>query len=267
MDPSHGGSSPCPGSPRSGPRGGGSPWTDDPGRLTRNRREPLAASFEIAKAEYDAKVKAIVASDEYKKLREARDSDGLRKLRSKLVHPNDEFYKRFEELAKTQVGTDAEVKTLLWMLSHTRDKTKNVATIEALAERHIKGDFWEPQLRLVTYYLGAEKGAAVLERLVKENADLSIQLGAREALANGVIRSKTATEEQKAAAQADLDDIVAKYPDSLPALRIQAPNFVKTRLQIGMEAPDIIGKDVDGNDIKLSDYRGRVVVLDFWGDW
>ena len=227
----------------------------------------LEASYGIAKGEYDAKMKTLVASDEYKALRKERDSAGLRKLRGTLLSPDVDYYTRFAELAKTQVGTEAEIKTLLWMISHNRDKVKNSATIEALAERHIKADFWGPQVRMVSYYLGAEKGAVILERLVKENADLSIQLSARHTLANNVIRSKTATDEDKASAKADLDDIVAKYPESLPALQINGPNFIKTRLQIGMEAPEIIGKDLDGNDIKLSDYRGRVVVLDFWGDW
>jgi cytochrome oxidase Cu insertion factor (SCO1/SenC/PrrC family) len=36
---------------------------------------------------------------------------------------------------------------------------------------------------------------------------------------------------------------------------------------IGKVAPDIEGVDVDGKKFKLSDYRGKVVVLDFWGDW
>jgi hypothetical protein len=38
-------------------------------------------------------------------------------------------------------------------------------------------------------------------------------------------------------------------------------------LSIGKMAPDIEGKDFDGTSFKLSDYRGKVVVLDFWGDW
>ena len=37
--------------------------------------------------------------------------------------------------------------------------------------------------------------------------------------------------------------------------------------QIGMEAPEIIGVDLDGVEFKLSDYRGKVVMLDFYGDW
>jgi hypothetical protein len=36
---------------------------------------------------------------------------------------------------------------------------------------------------------------------------------------------------------------------------------------IGELAPEIDGEDVDGNRFKLSDYRGKVVVVDFWGNW
>jgi AhpC/TSA family len=35
----------------------------------------------------------------------------------------------------------------------------------------------------------------------------------------------------------------------------------------GQVAPEIEGEDLDGVRFKLSDYRGRIVVLDFWGNW
>ena len=35
-------------------------------------------------------------------------------------------------------------------------------------------------------------------------------------------------------------------------------------LSIGMVAPDIEGVDQDGEQFKLSDYRGKVVLLYFW---
>lgn len=38
-------------------------------------------------------------------------------------------------------------------------------------------------------------------------------------------------------------------------------------LQLGKVAPDIMGEDIDGTAFKLSDYRGRVILLDFWGHW
>lgn len=33
------------------------------------------------------------------------------------------------------------------------------------------------------------------------------------------------------------------------------------------EAPDFTLKDLQGNDVTLSQFRGRWVVLDFWGSW
>ena len=38
-------------------------------------------------------------------------------------------------------------------------------------------------------------------------------------------------------------------------------------LSVGKVAPEIEAEDIDGVKFKLSDYRGKVVVLDFWGDW
>jgi len=42
--------------------------------------------------------------------------------------------------------------------------------------------------------------------------------------------------------------------------------IVRTRM-IGQVAPDIVGKDLDDAEFKLSDYRGKVVVLYFTGEW
>ena len=38
-------------------------------------------------------------------------------------------------------------------------------------------------------------------------------------------------------------------------------------LSVGKVAPDIVGKDQDGTPLKLSDYRGQVVLLYFWSEF
>jgi thiol-disulfide isomerase/thioredoxin len=38
-------------------------------------------------------------------------------------------------------------------------------------------------------------------------------------------------------------------------------------LSVGSSARDIVGEDLNGRALKLSDFRGKVVVLDFWADW
>lgn len=38
-------------------------------------------------------------------------------------------------------------------------------------------------------------------------------------------------------------------------------------LSVGKEVPEVEGEDADSKKFKLSDYRGKVVLLDFWGHW
>ena len=40
------------------------------------------------------------------------------------------------------------------------------------------------------------------------------------------------------------------------------PKFI-----VGEEAPDFKAKKPDGSTLKLSDYEGKLVLLDFWGTW
>lgn len=37
--------------------------------------------------------------------------------------------------------------------------------------------------------------------------------------------------------------------------------------QVGQPAPPLEGADADGKPLKLSDFRGKVVVVDFWATW
>ena len=66
------------------------------------------------------------------------------------------------------------------------------------------------------------------------------------------------------------EQAAAKYGDvTLPdgetvADESQRELFGIRHLSVGREAPDIEGEDQDGKRFKLSDYRGKVVLLDFW---
>jgi hypothetical protein len=55
--------------------------------------------------------------------------------------------------------------------------------------------------------------------------------------------------------------LAKKSDEILPELK----NVVK--LVPGKEAPEIEGEDLDGKTFKLSDYRGKVVLLDYWAHW
>ena len=47
--------------------------------------------------------------------------------------------------------------------------------------------------------------------------------------------------------------------------KANAALFEIRNLKVGKEVPDIEGADQDGKKFKLRDYKGKVVVLDFWG--
>ena len=41
----------------------------------------------------------------------------------------------------------------------------------------------------------------------------------------------------------------------------------KIGINIGNKAPELVGKSVDGTTMKLSDTKGKLVLLDFWAGW
>jgi len=46
-------------------------------------------------------------------------------------------------------------------------------------------------------------------------------------------------------------------------------NFIteKIRVQAGDQAPDFVLEDMNGNNVQLSDLKGKGVFLNFWGTW
>ncbi|MCA9320055.1 MAG: hypothetical protein KDB53_04940 [Planctomycetes bacterium] len=62
------------------------------------------------------------------------------------------------------------------------------------------------------------------------------------------------------------DDVVL-YRDVTIADKAEGALYELRNLRVGMTAPEIEHADADGVTFKLSDYRGKVVLLDFWGHW
>lgn len=74
-------------------------------------------------------------------------------------------------------------------------------------------------------------------------------------------------------AQALFQQALAEYGDvDIPGLgtigaKAAAALFEIRHLVVGREAPEIQGEDQDGAQFQLSDYRGKVVLLDFWSQY
>src|SRR5262249_54683569 len=65
--------------------------------------------------------------------------------------------------------------------------------------------------------------------------------------------------------EAVLKQVTKDYPEMNK--RAQDLQFELDKLTVGRTAMDIEAEDLDGKKFKLSDYRGKVVVLDFGGIW
>jgi AhpC/TSA family len=76
-------------------------------------------------------------------------------------------------------------------------------------------------------------------------------------------RSSTAATKKRAL----YTELSTKYTDTRYAKLGQASLYELDHLQVGMVAPDFEIEDENGVKWKLSDYRGKVIVLDFWGFW
>ncbi len=63
-------------------------------------------------------------------------------------------------------------------------------------------------------------------------------------------------------------DFLTEYQQMIENLMKQAAmKAASSKIQVGMDAPEIALPGVDGKIKKLSDYKGKVVLIDFWASW
>ena len=65
----------------------------------------------------------------------------------------------------------------------------------------------------------------------------------------------------------DYSDLSAGQVGTMKRLAEIKLEALRHPIVIGKPAPEIEGEGIDGKKLKLSDYRGKVVLLDFWGNW
>ena len=113
--------------------------------------------------------------------------------------------------------------------------------------------------------LDAKRTLELLEQLLERSTRPAIKARVLQALPEVIARSG-APDAAKRRVEL-LERLAKEYPDTMEGRAAKGALNSERNLAIGSAAPDFATKDVDGVEFKLSDYRGKVVVLDFWGFW
>lgn len=230
--------------------------------------DKLVADWKAEVAANREASKKVQDSPEFKAAREAKDSAKARELMSAVTPPNRKgFGERALKLAD-QYGGDDGLKFLTYAATNFADKDVAKQVFDRVSAKYAMSPKITELLengRGLMAAVGPESANELLSKIASENKDDQAKAWALYQQGN-MLRTAKATDEQKAK-MAELHAAAEKLAKGDLADRLQAPRFEKERLQIGMEVPDIVGEDVDGVPFKLSDYRGKVVVLDFWGFW
>jgi hypothetical protein len=114
------------------------------------------------------------------------------------------------------------------------------------------------------------------DRTARGQAVMALALQAKQKFAVAEYKKSPDLDKRAAAAEKAFEVLLKDYGDCPRLSRSNAGTlgqearrqlFELRHLRVGKAAPDIAGDDLDGVKFKLSDYRGKVVVLQFWGDW
>lgn len=143
--------------------------------------------------------------------------------------------------------------------------------VKVMLEQHSASPQWKGlagELRYATYSLGRADTEKALRAIHAKTPLREVQAAAQFSLAALLFEDGPA--EAGSEARALLEELgqdFAEVDGGQWKQRAEAFLYELDHLQIGMLAPDFEAVDQDGVKWKLSDYRGKVVVVDFWGFW
>jgi hypothetical protein len=211
---------------------------------------------------------ATALEEHLEKMRAAKGLKAKREVRES--HPARSFWPRFEALA------EEDGRGYLLMVQHIRDRDLSrkergaeVERLHALLVREHVGAAWFgsvlDQLRRDARTVGddfyREAHRAAME---KSRHDL-VRAQGMYVLAKILLVSEV--EAERAEGGQLFDRLVEELPGTEYAERAEAELFEIKYLGVGCEAPDFEAATLEGHEFKLSDYRGKVVLLDFYGFW
>ena len=202
----------------------------------------------------------------YEKMR-GKSREEQQKLYQAEYPKPDQAIESITALVLANPGGSASLDGIDWLLRYSDQKGVNPALYNVLETHHLHNE----KLQAIVLKMARSRTPETQNFLttVSEKSKIKDARGAAIlSLMKRIERDKEKKDEHTALSQ----KLFAEHADLIINGRnvtksIKAKREAEEKLAIGKVAPEIIGKDVDGKEMKLSDYRGKIVVLDFWGDW
>jgi hypothetical protein len=217
-----------------------------------------------------------------------------------------EYASRFLAIADSAPEDKAAVSALIWCVQLGGGGADAAKAMRRLAEKHAADPKLASAIPGIGYSY-APVGETLLRAVIEKNQDRTTRGNATMALAQFLKRKieliRTLNENEKRAnelkpfltAQGFDSEAVARLKSADPASAEKEVESLLEKVEkdfadissgrgtlgksarselnemrnlgVGKASPEITGSDIDGKSFKLSDYRGKVVVIDFWGDW
>jgi hypothetical protein len=182
---------------------------------------------------------------------------------------------RMLEIAEKTPSDPAVESALLWVAQHCVNQEQQQKALELLLSHHVQSSKMAPIIPLLLQQPDGEKQVWFV---LAKNKNREVQGHARLALASHLKersdQSQFRDQQAMFAKQAEdlFAEVVAKYADIKMGdgtlADVAKPEWYELRyLTVGKVAPEIEGTDSADKPFKLSDYRGKVVLLDFWAKW
>lgn len=188
--------------------------------------------------------------------------------------PGKEFVAEFRALAEEAKGTDTAVSAWMWVLRLTQgEPNSGLDIVKLLLAEHMGSRAiaeLSSQLRHGGWRFGAAEVIEALRAIVADSPHETVRAAALFDLGGVLLESGTPENvaEGRDCFQAVIEEYgKLAYRDGTYATAAESYLYELDHLRIGMVAPDFETVDENGAKWKLSDYRGKVVVVDFWGFW
>ena len=160
-----------------------------------------------------------------------------------------------------------KIIALSQMISDVKDTEQNLLTYIKAADGYGKYALQEAQRRVSSM---VQKYQAFFDAENKKRSDATTKylLANKSDLAALMFLDLFPRDQHAALHKEVVKALHEQYPDHpIVAERHKAENSPATSTAIGAMAPDLAFENPDGKIMKLSDLRGKVVLLDFWAAW